>query len=147
MEEIVKKLIGINKTISVMESCTGGSISNAITNVEGSSEVFKFGAITYSNEYKIKMGVAKEIIDKYTVYSKEVSIEMGKTISDYTNSSYGIGVTGMFNDEDSIIYVSIYDRDLNNYTNQTITISNNVRSKNKELVVNIIINMLKNIIK
>ena len=94
---IVKLLIKNNKTISIMESCTGGGVANAITNIEGSSEVFKFGAITYSNEYKIKMGVSKDIIDKYSVYSMETANEMSKNISLFTNSNYGIGITGKLN--------------------------------------------------
>ena len=51
MKEIIEKLTKLKKTISTMESCTGGGVANTITNIEGSSEVFSFGAITYSNEY------------------------------------------------------------------------------------------------
>ncbi len=43
------------------------------------------------------MGVSSNIIDKYTVYSTETSNEMSKNISNYTNSNYGIGVTGKLN--------------------------------------------------
>ena len=64
MKEIVDILISNNNTISTMESCTGGGVSNAITNIEGSSSIFKFGAVTYSNEYKIKMGHTKKCIYK-----------------------------------------------------------------------------------
>ena len=53
MKEIVEKLIKLNKTISTMESCTGGYVANGITNIPGASSVFMFGAITYSNDYKI----------------------------------------------------------------------------------------------
>lgn len=56
MNEIIQRLIKLNKTVSCMESCTGGYICNEITNVSGSSFIFKFGALTYSNLYKIKMG-------------------------------------------------------------------------------------------
>ena len=97
MKEIVKRLIKLNKTISTMESCTGGFLANEITNIEGSSEVFKYSAVTYSNEYKIKMGVNKKVIDKYTVYSKETANEMSKNISDFTSSNYGVGITGQIN--------------------------------------------------
>lgn len=100
MEDIIKILQKQNKTISTMESCTGGYIVNEITNISGSSEVLKFSAVTYSNEYKIKMGVDKKIIDKYTVYSKEVSKEMAKVISDFTDSNYGIGITGKLGKKD-----------------------------------------------
>ena len=57
MKEIIELLTKRNETISTMESCVGGGIANAITNIEGASEVFKFSAITYANEFKIKMGV------------------------------------------------------------------------------------------
>ena len=58
-----------------MESCTGGGMANAITNIAGSSDVLKFSAVTYSNEFKIKMGVNKSTIDKFSVYSMEVARE------------------------------------------------------------------------
>lgn len=92
LKEIINKLMEQGKTISTMESCTGGAISNALTNIEGSSDVFSFSAITYSNEYKIKMGVPKETIEQFTVYSTQTANAMAKAISDYTNSNYGVGV-------------------------------------------------------
>ena len=78
MEEIVKRLTEKSLTIATMESCTGGAVANAITDIEGASIVFKFGAVTYSNEYKIKMGVNPEVIDKFTVYSMETAKEMSE---------------------------------------------------------------------
>ena len=100
MEEIIKKLTELSKTIATMESCTGGAVANSITNIEGASLVFKFGAVTYSNEYKIKMGVDSNIIDKYTVYSIETAMEMSKNIAEFSNADYGIGITGKINRED-----------------------------------------------
>ena len=64
MELLVKMLIENKKTVSTMESCTGGGLANAITNVPGASEVLQFSAVTYSNDFKIKMGVNSEVIDK-----------------------------------------------------------------------------------
>lgn len=147
MNENIKKIIEIltkkNKTISTMESCTGGCLVNSITNIEGSSEVLKFSAITYSNEYKIKMGVNKETIDKYTVYSIETAKEMSRNISMYTNSNYGIGITGKLNrldknnlyGENNIVYASIYDKDNDKYYNITIEVDKDTREKNKEMVI------------
>jgi nicotinamide mononucleotide (NMN) deamidase PncC len=57
-KEIVSILNDRNETIATMESCTGGGVANQITNIEGASNVLKFSAVTYSNEYMIKMGVA-----------------------------------------------------------------------------------------
>ena len=78
MKKLVEELIKNKKTISTMESCTGGGVANAITNIEGASEVLKFSAVTYSNEYKIKMGVSSDVIDEYSVYSMETAHEMSK---------------------------------------------------------------------
>lgn len=146
MKEIVEKLIETNKTISTMESCTGGALANEITNVEGSSEVFKFGAVTYSNEFKIKMGVDEKVIDKYSVYSKETSISMAKTISSYTNSNYGIGITGKLNrvdknnlfGEDNIVYICIYEKENNKINTYNMKVTKSSRKENKEEVLNLV---------
>ena len=144
MEEVVNKLISLNKTISTMESCTGGSVVNAITNVEGASDILKFSAVTYSNEYKIKMGVSEEIINKYSVYSMETAKEMSRVISNYTNSNIGIGVTGKLNrvdkanlvGEDNIIFISIYDRDNDLYYELKLEAIYSDREYNKKYIVN-----------
>ena len=85
--EIVKRLIKNKETIASMESCTAGYFATTITNVDGSSEVLKFSAVTYSNEYKIKMGVDANIINKYSVYSIETAHEMSKKISVFAKST------------------------------------------------------------
>ena len=116
-QRIVEILTNRNETIASMESCTAGYFATTITNVDGSSRVLKFSAITYSNEYKIKMGVDKEIIDKYSVYSIETAKDMAKKISAFSESNYGIGITGKINrpDEnnlngnDSEVFACIYN--------------------------------------
>ena len=90
--ELVKIFKEGNKTIAFMESCTGGYLANQITNISGASDVLKVSAVTYSNEYKIKFGVSKNIIEKFTVYSQETAIEMAKKYS--TEKSYSF-VNGM----------------------------------------------------
>lgn len=154
MEEIIKKLTDLGKTISTMESCTGGGVANAITNVEGASEVFKYGAVTYSNEFKIKMGVSSDIIDKYSVYSMEVANEMSKSICEFTNSNYGIGITGKLNrvdrfnkhGDDNIVYISIYDNDNKKYYKDIFECVVGTRKENKEMIINKVIKDLTNII-
>ena len=158
MEEKVRKIIKLltaqNKTISTMESCTGGGVANAITNIEGASEVLKFSAVTYSNEYKIKMGVSSDIIDKYSVYSIETAMEMSKNISIFSNSNYGIGITGKLNrvdinnphGSDNTVHISIYNKDLDKFYNYSIDVKEQSRKQNKELVINLIIDKLLKII-
>ena len=152
MKDVIEKMISLNKTISTMESCTGGGVVNALTNIEGSSSVIKFSAVTYSNEFKIKMGVEKEIIDKFSVYSMETAISMSKAIVNYTNSNIGIGITGKLNridennpyGEDNKVYISIYDKDNNIYYNDELQVENNSRENNKELIINRIKELLLN---
>ena len=155
MKELVELLINKKKTIATMESCTGGGVSNAITNIEGASEILKFSAVTYSNEYKMKMGVASEIIDKYSVYSKECSDEMSKNISLFAGSDFGVGITGKLNrvdinnpyGEDNVVFISIYDKENDKFYNEKVEATLGSRLENKELVIEKIIAMLKDILK
>lgn len=155
MKEIVEKLIEKNKTISTMESCTGGYLVNEITNIEGASSILKFSAVTYSNEYKIKMGVDENIIETYSVYSIETAKEMSKKISDFTNSDYGVGITGKINKkdpnnlvgEDDLIYLSIYEKDLDKYHFITINAINDTRSNNKKMIIEEFIKLFTSILK
>ncbi len=143
MEEVIQKLIANNKTISTMESCTGGGIVNAITNIPDASKVIQFSAVTYSNDFKIKMGVSKEIIDKYTVYSMEVARNMAKVVSFYADSNYGVGVTGKLKKIDlnnpygldDVVYLSIYDKDNNIYYDSEIKLEFDTRMDNKQQII------------
>lgn len=155
MQNVIEYLIKERKTISTMESCTGGAIANAITNIHGASEVFMYSAVTYSNDYKVKMGVSASTIDKYTVYSEEVAKEMSKVISNYTNSNYGVGVTGKLNradinnpyGQDNLVYISVYDKNNDTYHTSTVTCTKDTRPKNKELVIEKVVSIMNNIIK
>lgn len=155
MNEIIQRLLKLNKTISTMESCTGGLVANSITNCSGSSLVFKFGAVTYSNEYKIRMGVDSNLIDTYTVYSREVARDMSKKISDYTLSNYSLGITGKlnktdinnFSDFDNVVYFCIYDRDNDKYYEYDMTVNSYERSIAKGEVLDVVLEKLLQIIK
>ena len=154
-KNIIHKLQLKQLTIATMESCTGGGVANAITNMEGASEIFKFSAVTYCNEYKIKMGVDKEVIDKYTVYSMETAMSMAKAISTFADSNYGVGITGKLNRKDenndtgsnNLVYISIYCKDEDKFYNEEVTVDKMVRSLNKELVINKIIELMENLLK
>lgn len=153
-KKIVEKLTELNKTISTMESCTGGGVANAITNISGAGDVIKYSAVTYSNEFKIKMGVNPNIIEKYSVYSMETAKEMSKNIAEFTNSNYGIGITGKLNRVDKFnpggidneVYISIYDKDINKFYTTKLKADKSSRTKNKEYIIETVINELENII-
>ena len=150
MKELVEKLISEKKTISTMESCTGGGVVNAITNIPGASEVLKFSAVTYANEFKIKMGVNSDVIEKYSVYSMETANEMSKNISKFASSSYGVGITGKLcrsdinnpYGNDDIVYVSVYDRENNKYYTSIVRATMSDREKNKKLVIDEVVKII-----
>ena len=154
MQEIVEKLTKLGKSIATMESCTGGAVVNAITNIEGASNVLKFSAVTYSNEYKIKLGVSKDTINTYSVYSIETAKEMSFNISKYADSDYGIGITGKLNrvdnnnpyGEDNVVFISIYDKEKDKYTTSLIKVKRDSRRENKEDIILEIEKMLLQII-
>ncbi len=151
MQEIIKFLTERNETISTMESATGGYIASSITNISGSSLVLKFSAVTYSNEYKIKMGVDSSIITKYSVYSMECAKDMSLKISEYANASYGVGVTGKINDYDpnnlvgdnSTVFLSIYEAKSKKYYTKIIKVKNQSRELNKELIKDEFVSLFK----
>lgn len=153
-EKIVDILAQNEKTVSVMESCTGGGISNSITNIPGSSAVFNFAAVTYSNEYKIKMGVSAEVIDKYSVYSMQVADEMSVKISEFCGADYGIGVTGKLmcedknnlSGDDDLVYISIFDRQNHSFYNKKLRVTSKSRKENKKLVIEQVFQLLLNVI-
>ncbi len=147
LEKIVKILKDGQKTISTMESCTGGAIVNAITNVPGASSVLNFSAVTYSNDFKIKMGVSSDVIDKYTVYSMETALSMAKAICKFTQSNYGIGVTGKLGKkdpnnefgEDNQVFVSIYDSDRNIDMSFDVFVDSSDRRDDKKEVLDVFV--------
>lgn len=154
MDRVVELLKNANKTIASMESCTGGSFVNEVTNIEGASDVIKFSAVTYSNEYKIKFGVHEHLIDKYSVYSIEVAREMSKKISEFANSSIGLGITGTLKridennktKENDLVYYSIYDKDSGVYYTDIIKLKSVGRENNKREVIRVIVDKLKEIL-
>ena len=151
MKDVVNLLIEKKMTIATMESCTGGFVASSITDIDGSSSVLKFSAVTYSNEYKIKMGVSKEVIDKYSVYSMNVAREMAKKISDFANSDIGVGITGKINrvdennlfGDDNKIYYAIYDKNSDKYYEYELIAINDTRLNNKKYIME---NISKNLL-
>lgn len=98
IENLTKKLVrrlSKNKFfLGIMESCSGGALANEITNVIGASEVFKGAIVAYSTEIKIKFGISKRLIKKYSVYSLQVALEMAKKIRKILKTDIGVGITG-----------------------------------------------------
>ena len=91
------KILCNNKlTISTAESCTGGMVAAKLISYPGISVSFIEGAITYSNEAKMKrLGVRKETLDVYGAVSEETAREMVEGIAKVSSSNTSIATTGI----------------------------------------------------
>lgn len=82
--------------IATAESCTGGMLSQKLTEISGASEVFEFGVASYSNRIKEKiLGIPKEIIDRCGAVSSEVAMLMAIGAQREGNADIGVGITGI----------------------------------------------------
>lgn len=97
---LTQLLIERKLTITTMESATGGQIASLITDTEGSSAVLKGAFVTYCNEAKIMQGVPADVLDKYTVYSKETAAAMAEACMRTYGADIGIGITGTMGNMD-----------------------------------------------
>mgnify|MGYP000044256520 FL=1 len=95
-ENLVRILFERALKITTAESCTGGMIASTLVNVAGVSDVFEAGYVTYSEEAKMSLlGVRKETIEKYTVYSEEVAREMAQGAAEAAGADVAVSVTGI----------------------------------------------------
>lgn len=82
--------------LATAESCTGGMIAAAFTDIAGSSDVFDRGFVTYSNEAKMEMlGVAAETLDEYGAVSEETAISMVEGAMLNSRAAIAVAVTGI----------------------------------------------------
>jgi len=97
MEFVAGNLLRTKKaTLAVAESCTGGLVSNMLTNVSGSSDYFLYSAITYSNNSKIKiLGVHPALIEKYGAVHEETAKEMAVCARRVAGATYGLSTSGI----------------------------------------------------
>lgn len=94
-EEVARLISASGRTIAVAESCTGGMLCSKFVSVPGSSNWFKEGCVTYSNEAKMnRLGVKKETLAEYGAVSAQTAIEMAEGIRRTAMADIGISTTG-----------------------------------------------------
>lgn len=83
------------KTLAVAESCTGGLLANAFTDIPGASKVFTGGIVCYNNEAKTEiLGVPEEILIQHGAVSAETAVAMATGAAERLSTDYGLSVTG-----------------------------------------------------
>ncbi len=97
LEQVVARLLNERGfTIAVAESCTGGLISNLLTNISGSSKYFERGVISYSNASKVEiLKVNEDTLAQYGAVSLEVARQMAEGIKSISGTDLGLSVTGI----------------------------------------------------
>lgn len=95
-EEAIRLAAGAGLMIVTAESCTGGLVAAALTDVPGSSKAFDRGFVTYSNEAKSALlGVPPALIEAHGAVSEEVARAMAESVLRQTGAGLAIAVTGI----------------------------------------------------
>lgn len=93
---LVQTLTEKNMKIASAESCTGGMISQRITNVSGASRIFDLGICSYANEIKNKvLGVKEKTLNTVGAVSEETALQMCQGVMKLANSDIGVSTTGI----------------------------------------------------
>ena len=93
---VVAENAAIGRMVTTAESCTGGLVAGALTDIAGSSAVLERGFVTYSNDAKIEMlGVSRDIIDTFGAVSIACAWAMAKGALDRSHADIAVAISGV----------------------------------------------------
>ena len=117
-EFTTKLLIERGLTLATAESCTGGGLARAVTDIPGASAALRGGVVVYTNEAKTRLlGVPAELIEARGAVSFEVAVELARRVRELMGSDFGVGITGLAGpDGDGVhevgtVFISLADSD------------------------------------
>jgi nicotinamide-nucleotide amidase len=98
--ELARKVIDANRAaglrVAVAESCTGGLVAAALTEIPGSSDVFEAGWVTYANESKVSLlGVSQDVLETFGAVSVAVAWGMAQAAIKRSNADVAVAITGV----------------------------------------------------
>lgn len=95
-QKIIERAKELNVTIAAAESCTGGLLGGALTEVAGASEVFYGSAVTYHNSAKQNLlGVSYSVLKEYGAVSPQCAIQMAQGAAKIYDTLLAVSVTGI----------------------------------------------------
>ena len=95
-QRVVDANKAIGRHISVAESCTGGLVAAALTEIPGSSEIFESGFVTYSNVAKISMlRVSSDVIETFGAVSIATAWSMAQGALEKSGADVAVAITGV----------------------------------------------------
>jgi nicotinamide-nucleotide amidase len=94
--KVVEANIAAGRRVAVAESCTGGLVTAAITEIPGSSAMFEAGFVTYSNDAKLKLlGVSSDVLETFGAVSIAVAWGMARGALERTDADVAVAITGI----------------------------------------------------
>ena len=95
-QEIVTSCVQRGITVATAESCTGGMVAAALTDVPGSSAVLDRGFVTYSNAAKMDLlGVSQDVLETFGAVSVAVAWAMAQGALKHSNADIAVAITGV----------------------------------------------------
>lgn len=95
-KEVVEANLAAGRTVALAESCTGGLVSAALTEIPGSSAMFERGFVTYSNEAKLEaIGVNLDILQTFGAVSVAVAWAMAQGALAHSHADVAVSITGI----------------------------------------------------
>jgi len=93
---VVEANRAIGRRIAVAESCTGGLVSAALTEIAGSSDVFEGGFVTYSNDAKVRqLGVREDVLSTFGAVSVATAWAMARGALQVSDADVAVAITGI----------------------------------------------------
>lgn len=94
--QLIEKLRTAGLIVTTAESCTGGMVAAAITDVPGSSAVFEMGFVTYSNAAKVTLlGVQEDTLARFGAVAQETAQEMAEGARQRSGADIAVAITGI----------------------------------------------------
>ena len=94
--QIIERLASNKLQVATAESCSGGLLAGALTDIPGASEVFGCGIVSYSNEMKIKLlQVSEATLATHGAVSRQTAMEMSQGVRELAGADFGLATTGI----------------------------------------------------
>jgi nicotinamide-nucleotide amidase len=116
--KVIESYTTHKRKIVTAESCTGGMVAGALTEIPGSSAVVERGFVTYSNNAKIEvLGVMPEMLESFGAVSTQVAEEMAQGALEFSRADVAVSVTGIAGPDGGspekpvgLVYIGLADR-------------------------------------
>lgn len=151
--DVINQIKSKGHTLALAESCTGGWLSKIVTDVSGSSAVYKGGICSYSNEVKMNLlGVGEDTLAQYGAVSEQTAGQMATGVRAAMKSDIGVGITGIAgpasdntNKPVGLIYIAVAFDDRVIVKELRNSFTDNIRTKNRAAAVDTALNLLGDI--